>query len=627
VPTPEPGVRESSAVALAHAGDRTLAYVADEDTRTVRTVDVDAGRELAVTRLDATPSHVLLLPDGRLVVGLRDAARVQVLEPGSSPGERLEVRCAVEVPAEPVAFALTPDDAALLVSSGWGRTLGAYDPATLARRYEVPLQREPRAVLVTDDGRTAYVAHAVGGKVSRVDLRAPEHRVREVLLHGPDASSLTARFAAPAQQAVEMTLQRLRHRFQWQFQALPASCQGFALAKTQQPAGRILAPQVLVDPGDSSSAPTGYGNDNQDTEEPDVAVLDANSGDPFGASLERTPGTGRRVGEPDPHPDECLLPRAAAYDPQTRSLLVACVGTDALVAYDALAASPARAEKRRWRVAAGPVGVVVDSARHRAVVWSQFDRVLTAIALDGPEIGDDKSQAPAPVARVALDADPEHAIPLQYALGRVLFHAVGDRRISRDGRACASCHPDGRDDALTWATPEGPRRSMMLAGRLEDTAPFSWSSLEKTLADHLSVTFDRLHGAGGLRGVELEALSAYVSTLPLPVPPPPSPEQRARIARGAALFATDEVGCAGCHAGPQSTDHGQHDVKSKAEPDRRAAFNTPTLRFVGGTGPYFHDGRYATLSELLRGTDGTMGHTSQLSRDDLAALEAYVRSR
>ena len=58
---------------------------------------------------------------------------------------------------------------------------------------------------------------------------------------------------------------------------------------------------------------------------------------------------------------------------------------------------------------------------------------------------------------------------------------VGDERISHDGRACASCHPDGRDDSITWATPNGPRRSIMLSGRIADTAPFSWSGTEQTL--------------------------------------------------------------------------------------------------------------------------------------------------
>ena len=50
------------------------------------------------------------------------------------------------------------------------------------------------------------------------------------------------------------------------------------------------------------------------------------------------------------------------------------------------------------------------------------------------------------------------------------------------------------------------------------------------------------------------------------------------------------------------------------------------LKGIGGTGPYFHDGRYKTLRELLVSSDGKMGNTKHLSNDDLDALEAFMRS-
>ena len=45
-----------------------------------------------------------------------------------------------------------------------------------------------------------------------------------------------------------------------------------------------------------------------------------------------------------------------------------------------------------------------------------------------------------------------------------------------------------------------------------------------------------------------------------------------------------------------------------------------------GAGPWFHDGRYATLKDLLKSSDGKMGKTKHLSEADLDALEAYLRS-
>jgi mono/diheme cytochrome c family protein len=327
---------------------------------------------------------------------------------------------------------------------------------------------------------------------------------------------------------------------------------------------------------------------------------------------------------------ECLLPRSAAYDTKRKSLLVGCFGIDDVIEFDALAASPARAIKRRWDVAAGPGGIAIDGAKDRAVVWAQFERVLNVIELGTPaladDVGPDKPGAPTRVAALPL----AHALPMSIALGRVLFHMVGDDRISHDGRACASCHPDGRDDALTWSTPNGPRRSIMLAGRVADTAPFSWSGSENTLQEHMGITFSRLRGNGGMRSMELDSLADFVQTLaPPPVTSAPavvSDAQKQKIARGNEIFHSQAAGCSGCHSGAAGTDNQHHDVHSKTSADKSGSFNTPSLKFVGGGGPYFHDGRYKTLHELLTDADRKMGHTAQLSGDDLEALEAYLRT-
>jgi cytochrome c peroxidase len=57
-----------------------------------------------------------------------------------------------------------------------------------------------------------------------------------------------------------------------------------------------------------------------------------------------------------------------------------------------------------------------------------------------------------------------------------------------------------------------------------------------------------------------------------------------------------------------------------------AGLDTPSLRFVAGTAPYFHDGRYKTLEELLAAPDHAMGESTRLSRQDRAALAAYLET-
>jgi cytochrome c peroxidase len=164
----------------------------------------------------------------------------------------------------------------------------------------------------------------------------------------------------------------------------------------------------------------------------------------------------------------------------------------------------------------------------------------------------------------------------------------------------------------------------MLAGRLEGTAPYSWSNGHATVTEHLATTFKRLGGTG-LDGRSLAALVAYVTSLPGPRRPERAGDPL--VARGRHFFADPGVGCTACHReGSAFTDGSMHDVSSRAHGDTSAVFDTPSLRFVGGTAPYFHDGRYASLRELLHATDSAMGNTGHLDESDLGALEAYLES-
>ncbi|HTN90702.1 MAG TPA: c-type cytochrome, partial [Sorangium sp.] len=98
-------------------------------------------------------------------------------------------------------------------------------------------------------------------------------------------------------------------------------------------------------------------------------------------------------------------------------------------------------------------------------------------------------------------------------------------------------------------------------------------------------------------------------------------------ARGDALFHSATAGCSSCHLGDElTTDGARHDVRSATRFEAVRAFDTPSLRFVGRSAPYYHDGRYATLLALVEGVDGTMGHTAHLSAEDRRALVAYLDS-
>jgi DNA-binding beta-propeller fold protein YncE len=627
-------VHQGASVALARLADgTTLAYVADEDENALRTFDVDAQKERASTPLPGSPAQVMVLADGRVAVTLRDQNRVEILEPAAAAADvPLEPRCAIPVAAEPFGLASTPDDARLLVTSAWGKKLTVLDAASLKTSFEIDVAREPRAVVVDDDGQRAFVAHVVGAKMSVVDLASDKHEVRELDLRLSDPSVRSVRkvfgSAGPDKRR--------------------GGCQGFALAKSVTapeaskplpgerplsdgkavppqkekapavPRARIFAPMVAVDPGDAAVRSGGYGSPvaTLGAETPIVSVVDSAAERALTRSL---------IADGVRHQGECLLPRSAAMSAAGDALYVTCLGTDTLLELDPRGLDPSRLERRRWHMPAGPTGVAVDDHASRAVVWSQFERTLAVVNLNASP-----DRAPA-IAAAAVSGAPRFSF--ERAMGRRIFHRTDDARISSDGRACASCHPDGREDALTWSTPDGPRQTIMLAGRIASTAPYSWLGAHANLEAHLATTFQRLGGTGltsvPSRFDEVDALVAYLNGMRGPelkdAPSPPS-SRAALVAAGEAIFKAPAQGCVTCHMGGPGTDAATHDVGSGVSADRNAPFDTPSLRFVSGTAPYFHDGRYATLDDLLNGSDGKMGHTLQLSRHNVQALKAYLET-
>jgi mono/diheme cytochrome c family protein len=571
--------REGSTIALAHRNSATVAVIADSDAGALRVFDVDRAVELAALDLGGHPSQLVMLPDRRIAVALRDRDQLAVVH---ANGLELEVEQRVAIAGEPIGLALAPDDRTLVVTSGWGHALTALAVAPerpLAPVRSWSLAAEPRAVVVADDGKHAFVSHAIGQHLEVVDLQGGIAKI-----------SLAGREEVAARHGVKDELPRV-------------ACQGFALAKSIAPGGRIFAPQVQVFAGDPTKPTDGYGGGERAAAEIfDVAVLDEDRPAVLDESL--------ALRTPDMYP--CTLPRAAVAA-RDGTLLVACDGVNEVLELDGASMSPAVAREWWWIVPAGPSGLAIDEAHRRVFVWSQLAHAVTTL-----ELSDDH----APPHTVALEDHSKLSAPI--ARGRELFAATGDFRISSDGRACASCHPDGRQDSLVWSTPMGPRQTPMLAGRLAGTAPYGWNGDAKDLRAHLKRTVTRLHGSG-LNGADRDALIAYITSLAAP----PAPTGDATlVAEGEAIFRSPEQHCASCHGDDGRTPDGMaHDVHAYDEADEPRELDTPSLVGVGGTAPYYHDGRYATLRELLVATRGDMGGRRELTAHQLDALEAYLRTR
>jgi mono/diheme cytochrome c family protein len=598
-------------------GNKTLAIAADEDENALHVVDVDSQKPLGMTKLSGKPSRVLATGDGRIVVSLGDVGALEVLEPAPDLGFPLTRRCLIEMPADPMGLALSRDQKTLLVASRWEPTLSVFDAADMRLRDSLGLPRDPTSVMASADGKRAFVTHAAAGILSVVNL---ENSLARTV---PLTTTQLLRRSMGMPMPQKSTVPRKKFR--------PAMAkhnrigsQAFVLARSEK---GILAPLVMVEPEPPRGTSSGYGS--ASVESPavvtEIAAIDESSGD---VQIKQA---AVNIG-----PKDCFLPRAAIVDEAHDEIWVSCLGIDAVVVYDASKKHPHDYEKRRIPVPAGPTGLAIDAEGQRAVIFSSFAGEMTFVTHDAPAVVT-KSPTTRTSKRakkpknektvtgiVRLHLPGRKGLSETLALGRALFHAAGKRNVAADGRACASCHPDGRDDGLTWTTQEGPRQTPMLLGRLtQDSAPFGWLGDKKTLPSHFKRTIERLDGMG-LKDSERDAIFAYVNSLS-----PPKIHKTAdelRVVRGKAIFDSTETGCSSCHLGEATTDGDRHDVASVGDFEAEGKFETPSLRFIARSAPYFHDGRYGTLLDMVKGCDGKMGATKHLTDTDKASLVAYLET-
>ena len=589
------GVPTSATLALGRIGERTVAYVADEDEGAIATVDIGSGELLGRTPVGGRPSSVLLARDGTLFVTVADRSLVQRYRMhGLDKPPRLMAE--VPVAAEPLSLALS-DDGSLFAVSGWGRTVTELDVSGdgLTTRRAVLVAAEPRGAIVSDG--KVYVTHAIRGLVSVVEgsksraieaVMVDRRRVVHRRLRIPRIFSGSLRELLPTpHHGVSRIERRATHAHGW----VPLA------------PGRFAAPTVWVHSG-PPRVTTGYGSTEVPVSKGGLIVLG-----PSGELWPREVRTGHPAGR------LCTVPRGAAATWPGR-FVVACDGLDALIEYRVDEDGNAVA-LHGFDVGPGVTGVAYDPTSHEVVSWSALDRRLAVVQLVEAVEADEHDVAWNPSAPathlVSRDTPPPEP---RMELGRRLFHEASPR-ISRDGRSCVSCHPAGRQDGEVWSSPTGPRQTPMLAGRLDGTEPFGWDGAAATLHAHVTETIQRLGGTGLPEG-ELDALTAYVRSMPGPSQAPSA--SPAVVARGRELFESDETGCASCHR----ADRGY--TNEHAHVILEVSANAPSLRYVGGTAPYMHDGRFATLEQVLDATDGVMGHTAHLAPEDRTALLAFVRT-
>jgi hypothetical protein len=326
-------------------------------------------------------------------------------------------------------------------------------------------------------------------------------------------------------------------------------------------------------------------------------------------------------------------PSAVAYAPASGTLWIAHLSTDNVMVLDCPAVAegptaPRAASSGEGRVRAafavgrGPRGLAVGADGRTAWVDLGFAHAVARVGLD-------EADGAAAVRRRMVG--PAHLSPRAEA-GRALFFDATNTHLTPSGVVtCGTCHPGGGDDGLSWflhtrRVPRKLRRTPPAWSAKATLAPYHWDGEfadASTLARAAIVELME----GDALVVELAAIAAYMDEVR---PPPPPPLEAARREAGRAVFEREAVGCATCHPAPLFADGRRHAVLApSADADGvLAEVDTPTLRGVRARPPYGHDGRAASLAELLttHNPGDTHGRTSVLSPAELELLLDYLET-
>jgi YVTN family beta-propeller protein len=630
---PVPGVAtHSSSIAL--SADQSTVYVVNSESDSVSFVDVH-GRTLvnevflegrapqvdpATGRYDAAvgPRALALAPAaGRLYVTGQRNGHVYALDAASGA-----VLADVDVCSEPVGVVVSPDETTVYVACSQDDTVVALSASSLAVTATVSVARRPWGLGWSATRDQLYVTQLLGPGITVLATAPLSVATTWALADGPAGDDSTIAHGA---------------------------VRGIYDVASRNGTGEIWVAHLML--GIDTAQPALVFNN---TVFPALSLFDG-GGDPLARlTVSTEPGDHGVFG------DVVSGPHAMAFSPDGSLVFVADADSEDVLVVDAAH----RVESSLVRPLPGhqPEGLVASSDGH---VYVDEANTLDVAVLEVDSSGASPvvSVDGAPIARAARDP-----MPAAMRLGQHIFYSANSDELpttSDHWVACASCHVEGRSDAVTWQFLQGPRDTPSNAGGTKNTGFLMRTALHNQVQDYFEVINNEQGGhfsrSVPLLEADLDALEQYVDYA-IPYPTPPRGLDPGQVAQGEQLFNT--LGCDTCHAGKYFTDSGMgnptldlsgpvvstvtpggvllHDVgtcvTTGANPDSAltdddgdvrspCVFDTPTLRGISESAPYLHDGSAATLEDVFRLAPGMVGPAAaQLAPNDLEALVTYLRS-
>jgi cytochrome c peroxidase len=209
-------------------------------------------------------------------------------------------------------------------------------------------------------------------------------------------------------------------------------------------------------------------------------------------------------------------------------------------------------------------------------------------------------------------------------LGEMYFHDASF--CFQNWQSCTGCHPDdARTDGLNWdllndglGNPKNCK-SLVLS---HETPPSMITGIRPDAETAVRAGFEFIQFMKVDEEISL-AVDAYLRSLaPVASPYLVNGALNATAAQGKIIF--ERENCHSCHPAPSFTDQKLHQMDPAEEYGQQQAWDTPTLVESWRTGPYLHDGRCATMTEVF--AEEKHGLEKELSQDELVQLVEYVLS-